>query len=87
MRTLTVIEFLTLDGVMQGFGSPDEDREGGFAHGGWTWPYWHDDNCGEYNNHLKIGKEGYMLSADGELMPTKKDQPPPSLKYFKQPQK
>jgi hypothetical protein len=55
---------------------PDEKR-----------PYWHDDNCGEYNNHLKIGKEGYMLSADGELMPTKKDQPPPSLKYFKQPQK
>lgn len=35
MRKLAVIEFITLDGVMQGLGSPDEDREGGFEHGGW----------------------------------------------------
>ncbi len=39
MRQLIVIEFVTLDGVMQGLGSPDEDREGGFAHGGWGAPY------------------------------------------------
>jgi dihydrofolate reductase len=39
MRKLMVIEFLTLDGVMQGLGSPDEDREGGFEHGGWSAPY------------------------------------------------
>lgn len=39
LRKLVVIEFLTLDGVMQGFGSPDEDREGGFSHGGWGAPY------------------------------------------------
>jgi dihydrofolate reductase len=39
MRQLTVIEFVTLDGVMQGFGSPNEDRDGGFAHGGWGAPY------------------------------------------------
>jgi len=32
---VTVIEFLSLDGVMQGLGSPDEDRDGGFEHGGW----------------------------------------------------
>lgn len=35
MRTLAVIEFVALDGVMQGVGSPDEDREGDFEHGGW----------------------------------------------------
>ena len=39
MRTLSLIEFVTLDGVMQGFGSPDEDRDGGFEHGGWGAPY------------------------------------------------
>jgi dihydrofolate reductase len=39
MRTLRLIEFLTVDGVMQGLGSPDEDRDGGFEHGGWGAPY------------------------------------------------
>jgi hypothetical protein len=39
--------------------------------------------CGEGNNHVSIGKESYFLSADGQLMPTKKDQPPPDLRYFK----
>lgn len=39
MRKLAVIEFVTLDGVMQGFGSPDEDRDGGFEYGGWGQPY------------------------------------------------
>jgi dihydrofolate reductase len=39
MRKLAVIEFVTLDGVMQSLGSPDEDRDGGFEHGGWSAPY------------------------------------------------
>ena len=43
MRKLIVHEFITLDGVIQAPGSPTEDTEGGFAHGGWTHPYWHDD--------------------------------------------
>lgn len=43
MRKLIVSEFVTLDGVMQAPGGKDEDRDGGFEHGGWTLPYWHDD--------------------------------------------
>jgi hypothetical protein len=43
MRKIIVSEFISLDGVMQAPGGADEDTEGGFVHGGWTWPYWHDD--------------------------------------------
>ncbi|MBB4660613.1 dihydrofolate reductase family protein [Conexibacter arvalis] len=38
MGKLVVTEFLTLDGVAQAPGAPDEDREGGFVHGGWQAP-------------------------------------------------
>jgi dihydrofolate reductase len=43
MRKLIVHEFASLDGVMQAPGGKDEDRDGGFEHGGWTMPFWHDD--------------------------------------------
>jgi dihydrofolate reductase len=43
---LTLHTFLTLDGVMQAPGAPDEDRDGGFEHGGWSFPY-SDQDFGE----------------------------------------
>ena len=42
MSHITVINNLTLDGVMQAPGRPDEDRRDGFAHGGWAAPYYDD---------------------------------------------
>jgi len=44
-------------------------------------PNWTDEYC-ESNNHVSLGSEDYMLSSDGFLMPTRKDQPAPNLKYF-----
>jgi hypothetical protein len=44
-------------------------------------PNWTDEYC-ESNNHVSLGNEDYMLSSDGFLMPTRKDQPAPNLKYF-----
>jgi dihydrofolate reductase len=54
MRKLIVSEFVSLDGVMQAPGGKDEDRDGGFEHGGWTLPYWHDD----------IGRSFFALMED-----------------------
>jgi hypothetical protein len=46
-------------------------------------PQWPEYYCGEYNAQTVLGKDNYFLSADGLLMPARKDQPPPDLRYFK----
>ncbi len=43
--------------------------------------------CANDNSHVRIGGENYYLSADGLLMPAKKDQAPPDLRYFAPPKK
>jgi dihydrofolate reductase len=43
MRKIVVSEFVSLDNVMQAPGGAEEDTEGGFAQGGWTMPFWHDE--------------------------------------------
>ncbi len=48
---------------------------------------WFEDNCNENNHHIVIGKENYFVSGDGYLMPARKNQAPPDLRYFKQTQK
>ena len=58
-----------------------------FRRGTTKYPNWGRSSCIEGNNQLVIGTENYFLSADGMLMPAKKDQPPPDLRYFKQSQK
>jgi hypothetical protein len=45
-------------------------------------PTWIEDICAENNLYVFVGKETYFLSADGNLMPTTKDQPPPDLRNF-----
>jgi hypothetical protein len=50
-------------------------------------PNWEEYICAENNNHVHIGNEAYFMSADGYLMPAKKGQTPPDLRYFKQTRK
>ena len=59
MRKIIVLSFITLDGVMQAPGGPDEDTSSGFKYGGWTAPYFYeaDEAAGEF-------MEKQMKSAD-----------------------
>lgn len=76
MRKIIVHEFITLDGVIQAPGGADEDTEGGFVHGGWTMPYWHDD-IGEHffqaiaqADTLLLGRKTWQIHGEAfEPMP------------------
>ena len=48
-------------------------------------PIWVEAICSENNDHIRIGDEVYMRSANGILMPAKKGQRPPDLRYFNVP--
>ena len=58
-RKLVVGTFLTLDGVMQAPGGPEEDRSGDFQHGGWLVPYF-DETIGEVMDEW-VGRAGAFL--------------------------
>jgi dihydrofolate reductase len=69
MRQLIVNTFLTLDGVMQAPGGPEEDPSGGFEHGGWSVGYW-DEQMGEAMGEfmgrpfdLVLGRKTYEIFA------------------------
>ncbi len=69
MRDVVVNAFVTLDGVMQAPGGPEEDRTGGFAHGGWSVNYW-DQSMGEVMAEwmkapfdLLLGRRTYEIFA------------------------
>jgi dihydrofolate reductase len=76
MRKLIVSEFVTLDGVIQAPGGKEEDRDGGFEHGGWTVPYWHDDIGKAFGARMQdvdaflLGRRTYVTHAEAfEPMP------------------
>jgi dihydrofolate reductase len=70
MRKLIVSEFISLDWVIQAPGGKDEDRDGGFEHGGWTWPYWHDDIGKTFVTFMQdvdtllLGRRTYVIHAE-----------------------
>jgi len=79
MRKIAVLSFVTLDGVMQAPGGPDEDPSGNFKHGGWSVGYW-DDFMGqvmvEQMGHpydLLLGRKTYEIFAG--YWPKAKDVP------------
>jgi dihydrofolate reductase len=67
MRKLAVNTFVSLDGVMQALGSPEEDPTGGFTHGGWSVNYWDDDMMGRMAEaapyELLLGRGTYEIFA------------------------
>jgi dihydrofolate reductase len=80
MRKIVVSEFVSLDGVMQAPGGKDEDTEGGFTQGGWTWPYWHDDIGAHFDELLEacdtmlLGRKTWQIHG-GAFEPMADDDP------------
>jgi dihydrofolate reductase len=79
MRRLTVLSFVSLDGVMQAPGGPDEDTSEGFKYGGWSVGYW-DDSMGKVMDvqmgesfDLLLGRKTYDIFAS--YWPTAKNEP------------
>jgi dihydrofolate reductase len=67
---LTVIDFMTLDGVVQAPGAPDEDTDNGFAHGGWSHPFFDEAAMGpaiggmlERSEALLFGRRTWQVMA------------------------
>jgi dihydrofolate reductase len=60
MRKIIVAEFISLDGVIQAPGGKDEDTEGGFSRGGWTWPFW-DDAIGMHFSEVMSQSDTFLL--------------------------
>src|SRR5262245_20652835 len=60
MRRLVVGTFVTLDGIMQAPGGPNEDRDGGFQHGGWLVPYF-DEKFGEIMTEWTKRADAFLL--------------------------
>jgi dihydrofolate reductase len=69
MRELIVSTFLTLDGVMQAPGGPEEDPSGGFEHGGWSFGYWDDQMASVMEESMSkpfdivLGRRTYEIFA------------------------
>lgn len=70
MRKLAAQMFMTLDGVVQAPGAPEEDREGGFAHGGWLVPFFDEKLGGVVTEWIRpaggllLGRKTYNIFAD-----------------------
>src|SRR5947209_4243367 len=81
MRKLIVSEFVSLDGVIQAPGGKDEDRDGGFEHGGWTIPYWHDD-IGQTFGALMQGVDAFLLGRRTYVTHAEAFEPMPAGDFF-----